>query len=379
MNNKLKAYKFRLYPTKGQKVLLNKTFGCVRFYYNQQVATFNSYDAETNPKPEFKSSTTIRNEFEWMKEVSASAIQQKELDFKEFKKQTFSKNRKSKVGRPNFKKKIGKQSYRLPNQKFKILDNRIQLEKIGKVKFIKDKEFPDNFKFMSVTVSKNSSGQYFISVLVEQEIKHKQKTSKDVGIDLGVKMFSTQSDGVEINNPKYFSKNQAKLKRLQQHFSRKQKGSVRRDKCKLKISRLYQKITNQRDYFLHNYSTQLINNYDKIFIEDLNIKDMLESKLMSKNISDVSWSKFINMLEYKAIWYGKIVHKVDRYYASSKTCTCGVVNKDLKLSDREWVCSSCGTIHQRDLLAANNILKEGRRSLGDLTDVETKITKSKKR
>lgn len=371
---KLKAYKFRLYPNKQQEVLLNKTFGCVRFYYNQQVALFNSYDKESNPKPEFKSSTLIRQEFEWMQEVSAAAIQQKGIDFKEFKKQLFNKNRKSKLGSPNFKKKSNRQSYRLPNQKFKILGNKIQLEKIGKVKFVKDRNFPEVFKFMSVTVSKNPSGQYFISVLVEQEINHKTKTNREVGIDLGVKAFSTQSDGIEISNPKYFSKNQAKLKKLQQHFSRKQKGSNRREKCRLKITKLYQKIANQRDYFLHNYSTHLIDKYDYIFIEDLGVKNMLESKLMSKEISDVSWSKFVNMLIYKADWYGKTVHKVDRYYASSKTCECGVKNKDLKLSDREWVCISCGVINQRDLLASQNILKEGRRSLGDITNVEAGVT-----
>jgi putative transposase len=156
-------------------------------------------------------------------------------------------------------------------------------------------------------------------------------------------------------------------------------GSKRRDKCKLKIAKLYQKITNQRDFFLHNCSTQLVNNFDCIFIEDLGVKDMLESKLMSKQISDASWSKFVNMLTYKADWYGKTVHKVDRYYASSKTCGCGVKNKELKLSDREWVCGSCGVINQRDQLASKNILKEGRRSLGDLTNVEAKVTKSKKR
>jgi len=232
---------------------------------------------------------------------------------------------------------------------------------------------------MSVTVSINSSGQYFASILVEQEINHKLKTNKDVGIDLGVKTYSTQSDGVEISNPKFFSKNQAKLKRLQQHLSRKKKGSKRRNKCKLKVAKFYQKITNQRDFFLHNYSTQLINNFDTIYIEDLGIKDMLESKLMSKLISDASWSKFVSMLQYKADWYGKEVIKVGRYFPSSKLCGCGVKNTKLKLSDREWACSSCGTINQRDQLASQNILKEGRRSLGDITNVETKVTKSMKR
>lgn len=363
---RLKAFKYRIYPNKSQQIQLAKTFGCVRYFWNNQVESFKSYDKDTNPKPVFKTSTELRNEVEWMREVSAAAIQQKEQDFKNFKKQLFNTNRKSKLGFPKFKSKNDKQSYRLPNQKFKLLSNKIQLEKVGKIKVIIDRELPQNCKLMSVTISKNSSGQYFASILVETNIKHKHRTNKDVGIDLGVKTFSTQSDGVEINNPKYFIKNQDRLRTLQQHFSRKQKGSNRRRKTQLKISKLYQKIVNQREWFLHNYSTSIVNNYDVIYIEDLGVKSMLESKLMSKYISDVSWSKFISMLEYKALWYGKIVHKVDRYYASSKTCTCGVKNTDLKLSDREWCCSSCGTIHQRDLLAANNILKQGRMSLADL-------------
>lgn len=376
--NKLIAYKYRLYPNKTQQTLLNKTMGCVRYYWNQQVAIFKTYDKETNPKPEFKTSTELRNETEWMLEVSAAAIQQKEIDFKEYKKQLFNKSRKKKIGFPSFKKKNNRQSFRLPNQKFKIIGKKIQLEKIGKVKMIIDRELPQG-KLMSVTISKNPSGQYFASILIETEIIHKVKTNKEVGIDLGIKTFSTQSDGVEINNPKFLNKNQIKLRRMQQHFSRKQKGSNRKNKCRLKIAKLHQKITNQRDWFLHNYSTSLINNYDTIFIEDLNVSGMLKNHCLAGAISDVSWSKFTSMLNYKAEWYGKDVVKVSRFFASSKTCECGVKNDNLKLSDREWVCEACGLVNSRDLLAANNILKEGRRSLGDLTDVEAEVAKPMKR
>lgn len=375
---KLVAYKYRLYPNKTQEVLFNKTFGCVRYFWNQQVAAFNSYDKESNPKPEFKTSTEVRNEIEWMKEVSAAAIQQKEIDFKEYKKQRFSKTRKKAINNPCFKKKSNRQSFRLPNQKFKVIGNKIQLEKIGKIKLVTERELPEG-KLMSVTVSKNPSGQYFASILIETEIQHKIKTNKEVGIDLGIKTFSTQSDGVEINNPKFLSKSQAKLRRMQRHLSRKQKGSNRRNKCRLKIARLHQRITNQRDWFLHNYSTSLINNYDRIYIEDLNISGMVKNHRLAGAISDASWSKFTSMLDYKADWYGKDVVRVNRFYASSKTCSCGVKNEELKLSDRVWICASCGSINQRDLLAAQNILKEGRRSSGDITNAEVEVTKPVKR
>ena len=376
--NRLVAYKYRLYPNKTQQTLLNKTMGCVRFFWNNQVSTFKTYDKENNPKPKFKTSTELRNEIDWMQEVSAAAIQQKEIDFKEFKKQLFSKSRKKKIGFPNFKKKSNRQSFRLPNQKFKVIGNKIQLEKIGKVKMIVDRELPCG-KLMSVTISKNPSGQYFASILIETEIDYKPKTNNEVGIDLGLKTFATQSDGIEIANPKFLNKNQVKLRRMQQHLSRKQKGSNRRNKCRLKIARLHQKIANQRDWFLHNYSTSLINNYDRIYIEDLNVSGMVKNHCLAGAISDVGWSKFTSMLIYKSVWYGKDVVKVDRFFASSKTCSCGAKNDDLKLSDREWVCTSCGSVNQRDLLAANNILKEGRRSLGDITDAETEVTKSMKR
>lgn len=374
----LRAYKYRIYPNKTQEALLNKTFGCVRFFWNYQVATFRTYDKETNPNVKFKTSSELRKEFEWMKEVSAAAIQQKEIDFKQLLKQLFSKTRKKKIGFPSFKKKKGRNSFRLPNQKFKVIGNKIQLEKIGKIRMVIDRELPDG-KLMSVTISKNPSGQYFASILIETEVIPKTKTNKEVGIDLGIKTFATQSDEIEIDNPKFLRKNQAKLQRLQRHLSRKQKGSHRYERCRLKIARLHQKISNQRDWFLHNYTTFLVNNYDRIFIEDLNVNGMLKNHCLAGAISDVSWSKFVSILEYKCNWYGKEVVKVDRFFASSKTCKCGAKNDDLKLSDREWSCKSCGAVNQRDLLAAQNILEYGRRSSGDPTDAEAEVTKPTKR
>lgn len=352
----LKSYKYRIYPNATQQILLAKTFGCVRYFWNYQVSIFNSYNKETNPNPEYKSSTEMRNEVEWFKEVSAAAIQQKEIDFKEYKEQKFNKKRASSIGFPSFKKKCNKQSYRLPNQKFSLKNNKLRLEKIGYVKIIIDREIPCNSKYMSVTISMNPSGQYFASILVEQEINHLPKTNKEVGIDVGLKEFATLSDGIVIANPRYFRESQTKLATIQKYHSRKTKGSNRREKSRKKIARLHQKISNQRDWFLQTESTKIVSNYDKIYIEDLNIAGMLKNHKLAKSISDVSFSKFFNLLEYKCNWYGKELIKIGRFEPSSKMCSkCGNVKKELKLSERVYVCDVCLHAEDRDLNASKNI------------------------
>ena len=333
--------------------------GCVRFFWNNQVASFNSYNKETNPIVTFKSSTELRNEFDWMKEVSAAAIQQKEIDFKEFKKQRFSTVRKKSIGNPSFKKKGNRESFRLPNQKFKVLGNKIQLEKIGKVKMVIDRQLPQG-KFMSVTISKNPSGQYFASILIETEVNHLPKTQKSVGIDVGLKEFLVTSDNEIVKNPKHFRENQSKLRTLQKHLSRKQKGSKRRVKARLKVAKLHQKISNQREWFLHNESIKLVRNYDVIAIEDLNISGMVKNRKLAKSISDASFSKFFSMLKYKAEWYGKKLVQVGRFEPTSKTCSCcGWIKQDLTLKDRVFNCKNCGIIIDRDYNAALNIHSVG--------------------
>ena len=373
--SKLRAYKFRLLPTSTQEVLLNKTFGCVRYFWNTQVSVFNSYDKENNPNISFKTSTELRNELVWMQEVSAAAIQQKEMDFKEFKKQFFSKTRKKAIDKPAFKKKNSRSSFRLPNQKFKLIGSRIHLERIGKVKFVKDRDIPKDGKLRSVTVSKNLSGQYFISVLVQQEIRPKTKTNGTIGIDVGIKEFAVQSNNVFISNPKYFRENQSKLRAAQKHLSRKKKGSNRGNKQRIKVARIHQKITNQRDYFLQSYSTRLVTDFDIIIIEDLVISNMIKNRKLSKAISDASWSSFFRMLEYKCDWYGKTLVKINRFEPSSKTCSdCGWVNKDLTLKDREFVCHDCGIKIDRDLNAALNIKRAGVNTLYNQSQSDNKTS-----
>jgi putative transposase len=362
-----RSFKFRLYPNKGQESLLNQTFGAVRYLWNQNVETFNSYNEITNPKPVYQTSTQIRQANPWMKEISAGAVQQKERDFKEFLSQYFSKSRKKTVGRPKFKKKGYKDSFRLPNQKFKIYGNKIWVEKIGRVKIVLDRELPEG-KSLSVTVSKNTSGQYWASILIETEINHLHKTGKIVGIDMGLNHYLTTSENNKIENPRYFRESQSKIKKLQRRLSKKTKDSTRYEKTRLKLAKVHQKIVNQRDHFLHTVSTNLIKEFDSIYIEDLNIAGMLKNRKLSKSIGDASFSKFFTMLSYKADWYGKNVIKVPRFYPSSKTCSgCGEKKKDLKLSERQFCCESCGLEIDRDLNAALNIHSMG-------IDIELKRT-----
>lgn len=221
-----RSYKYRMYPNKTQEELLAKTFGCVRVIWNACVDSFNSYDKETNPNPKFPTKSDLVIEKPWLNEVSAATLQQKQRDFIEFSRQYFNNNRKEKFGRPNYKDKHDNQSFRLPFPKFKIADNKIRIEKIGWVKIVIDREIPDNARFISCTVSKNRDGQYFVSVLVETEQCYKQKTGKTVGVDLGIKTLATLSDGIAVENPHFLCENQAKLKRMQRHLSRKKLGRV---------------------------------------------------------------------------------------------------------------------------------------------------------
>ena len=357
----LRAYKYRIYPTQAQIVLLNKTFGCIRFLWNNNVFIFNSYNKETNPNPIYKTSTELRHEFEWMREVSASSIQQKETDFIKLKKSYFSKN--NKIGRPNFKKKSNSQSFRLPNQKFRLEQNEIWLEKIGNIEIQLDRIPEKDSIYKSVTISKMVDNKYFASILVDEDITPRfESTNKSVGIDLGLKDFVILSNSVKIVNPRWFRENQTKLNKAQKNLSRKKKGSRRREKCRLNVARIHTKISNQRKWFHHNLSLDLIRKYDFIGIEKLNVSEMLKNSKLSKSISDAGWSQFINFLKYKSIWNNKVVQEIDQFFPSSKLCSdCGSMNHNLKLDDRTWICKDCGVEHDRDENASINIETEALR------------------
>lgn len=364
-----KAYKFRLYPNKVQAELMAKTFGCCRLVYNT-LLDYNMSGYKESKLSNVKwanqfNTTQLKQTYGFLGEVSATALQQAGRNLNAGYSNWFNslsgKRKGKKLKPPKFKSKhSGKKSFSLTNQKFSVGSNSIRLEKMGWVNASIDRIIPVEAKILSITVSQNASGDYYGSVCVEEEVSLYKHNSEVVGLDVGIKSFVVLSNGVSLDNPKWFRENQAKLKRAQQHLSRKQRGSNHYKRQRVKVARIHQDIANKRSWFLHNVSAALVGHYGTIVVEDLNVAGMVKNHKLSKSILDASWSELFRQLDYKSRWRGRTFVKVDRFYPSSKTCSCcGEVNKDLTLSDRVWTCSGCGAIIDRDLNAAVNIHLKG--------------------
>ena len=371
-----KGIRVRLYPTEEQEILIDKTIGCCRFVHNQTLENCKQSYEQTQHFPSKNERITnlvpLKEENEFLKEVDSRALQQSVRNLNSAF-DNFFKNRKH-FSFPKFKSKHSrKQSYRTPynNGAADVLDNKhIKLPKLGRVK-TKRFDMPEGYRIFSITVERTNTGKYYASICIETEVQPLPKTGKQVGFDLGLIELLIGSDGTRYERPRFAYAFKDKLAQEQRKLSKMRTKLVRAnlnlDECKNyqkqkhKVAKLYEHISNCAKDFNHKLSIELVRNYDFIAMEDLNVSGLVKNHKLAYSISDVRWTQLVNFIQYKCLWYGKKFVQVDRFYASSKICSCcGTYHKDIvnSLSVREWICPDCGTHHDRDVNAAVNILNK---------------------
>ena len=360
-----KGFKVRIYPTKEQQILLEKTFGASRFVYNHFLKLksylYQEFKIKITYNHTSKMLTELKRQKQWLRVPDKWALGNVLRDLDSAYKNFYSGRGKY----PKFKRKGDKNSYRTSSN-IRVDNSFISIPKVGLLRY-KDTyklEECNILKIYNVTISKTPSRKYFASILTEVYIPCFERTNQNIGIDLGLKDFAIFSSGIKIDNPRVLKNLEVKFRKLAKSLSRKVYNSSNYIKAKLRLAKFHRYVANIRKDFLHKLSTNLVKNYDIICIENLNIKGLMKSKL-SKSFQDVSLYEFIRQLEYKSKWYGKIISKVDRFYPSSQICSnCGYKNHEVKnLSIREWTCPKCGVHRDRDINSAMNILNEGLRIL----------------
>ena len=355
-----KTFKYRIYPTKEQKNLLAKHFGAKRFVWNYFLNERKNAYLENNTSLNYydnaSSLTKLKkqDEYEWLKEINSQSVQASLRDLEVAYTRFFSKQGQF----PRFKSKKDKQSFRIP-QSTKYEDGQLNIPKFKKsIKVREDRPITGEILFS--TISKSPSGKYFVVITCETDYKPYKKNKNKVGVDLGIKDLAICSDGKTYENIKTTKKYAKKLSYEQRQLSKKQKGSNNRNRQRIKVARVHEKITNSRLNHIHNITTQIVRDNQTICVEDLSVINMMKNHNLAKNISDCSWSEVLRQLKYKSDWNERNLITIDKFFPSSKTCNkCKFVNQDLTLKDREWVCPACETKLDRDLNASKNILEQG--------------------
>ena len=354
-----KAFKYRFFPTDDQAAQLAKTFGCARYVYNQALEYRTA--AWQQEKKSIGYRLTAAKLTEWkmepekafLSEVSSVVLQQslRNLDT------AFTNFFEKRAQYPKFKSRRDRQSARYATNAFTFRDGQITLAKQSTtLEIVWSRPLPDDAKILNLTVSRDTSERYFVSILVETDVQPLRRAKAEVGIDVGIKTLATTSDGEKLENPRPLVKREQRLKRLQRRLSRKARGSNNRRKARLKVARLHAKISDVRRDRLQKFTTKIIRENQAIFVEGLNVAGMVQNHNLAKHIVDAAFGEIFRELEYKAKWYGRTYLPLDRFFPSSKLCSsCGHLLDELPLSVREWDCPACGAHHDRDINAAINI------------------------